>query len=118
LTASNFRNSTRRESIEQVKAWRAVPYRRVARAVEGDPVAVRVVGVPEVRGRQELEAPEQHDGDDSHLLHPGPRPRLRVDVGVDGELPARRLWPPSGPRGRRGAALEAAGERLPRWVHA
>ena len=97
-----------------------MPYRRVARAVEGDPVAVRVVGVPEVRGRQELEAPEQHDGDDGHLLHPGPRPRLRVDIGVDGTLPARRLllWLHSGPRGRRGAALEAAGERLPRWVHA
>ena len=75
-----------------------------------------------MRGREELEAPEHDDGDDGQLLHPGPRPRRRVDVGVDGgALPAwrRLLWPPSAPRGGRGAALEAtaSGKWLPCGVH-
>jgi hypothetical protein len=102
------------------QAWRAAPYRGVARAVEGDPAAAWVVGVAEVRGGKELEAPQHDDGDDGQFLHHGPRPRRRVDVGVDGALPARRLLRPSAPRGgcSRWAALEApAGKRLSRGVH-
>jgi hypothetical protein len=102
------------------QAWRAAPYRGVARAVEGDPAAAWVVGVAEVRGGKELEAPQHHDGDDGQFLHHGPRPRRRVDVEVDGALSARRLLRPSAPRGgcSRWAALQATtGERLSRGVH-
>jgi hypothetical protein len=98
-----------------------VPYRWIPRAVEGDPVALGVVGVPEMRGREELEASEHDDGDDGQLLHPGPRPRRRFDVSVDGALPARRrlLCAHSAPCGGRGAALEAtaSSKRLRCGVH-
>jgi hypothetical protein len=62
-STSNKAKHTGRERGRRGRG-RAAPYRRVARAADGDPVTVRVVGVPDVRGRQELEAPEHHDGGD------------------------------------------------------